>query len=174
MCKVYTKRPHTRVAPTQMHPNSITHGATRDGWVICYNSAVISEFSNFRNRFISPEGESINLPLALAVCCHKIDALSSPPPPTPQSGHIGLRQAWLTTASPIQPLALKTHILSSHPHAHPEAGGFLCMWFFALAHRYVQESVFKPVMLINGCFKLISPLMFTFLLFQMNPMTYSR
>jgi len=66
---------------THIH-RCITHGTLWDGWVvICYNSAVIYKFSNFRKRFISPKGESINLPLALAVCCHKIDALSSPPPP---------------------------------------------------------------------------------------------
>ncbi len=150
------------------------HTQSCTGWMsYCYNSAVISEFSNFRKRFISPEGESINLPLVLAVCCHKIDSLSSPP--TPQSGRIGLRQAWLTTASPTQPLVLKSHILSSHPHAHPEARGlFVHVNFFALAHRAVQESVFKAAMLINGCFRLISLLMFKFLLFQMNPMTNSH
>lgn len=90
-------------------------------------------------------------------------------PPTPPSGHICLRQAWLTTAFPIQPLTLQTHSHDSNPHS-------LCVFFhtchFALAHRAAQESVFKPV--TNGCFWLISLLMFPFLRFQMNPMTNSH
>lgn len=128
------------------------------GRVICSNSAVISEFSNFRMRFISPEGKRINLPVALAVCCQKIDALGSPPDT--------IERSYLPASSMADHCFSNTTPNTQNPqpwfHSHTHTHCVFHTRHFALAHR---AAAFKPVTLTNGRFWLNSLLMFSFLLF---------
>lgn len=122
MCKVYTKRPHPRIAVASKHHSAITHRAARHGWVICYNSAVISKNFKLSEEIYKSGGKEhqsssgINHVPSQDRCSQQpLDTTErSYRPPSSLADHC-FPQYNLQHLKPTSSVRIQ--------HAHPEAGG---------------------------------------------------